>query len=484
MNSLYVLRRPTQRPRAGFAVVLFLLAVGVAASAQAGVVFTSLHTFSGTDDGANPYGALVQGGDGYLYGTTYRGGTNDSGTVFKITTNGVLTGLYSFNGTNDGGTPEAALVQGGDGYFYGTSPGELNDSFSQYGSVFKITTNGVLDTLYSFEDGIDGYDPQGGLTLDSDGNFYGTTSGTIFNITTNGALTTLPSGLGNGFNPQGPLALGNDGNFYGTTYQGGDGYTPNPEFNTAYGTVFKRITNTNGLVGKPIVTYTFPGFDGGGYPADGLIQAGDGCFYGTTSGGYGAKHAFAGDGTVFKITTNLALTTLHVFTGALDGAYPRSGLVQGEDGNFYGTTSEGGVNYSGTIFKINSDGSEFTTLYSFSSTSINSVGFSTNSDGALPRASLILVGNTLYGTATYGGIYGDGTVFSLTLPGPQLNITPSGAGVVLSWPTNTILALQFTLNLGPAAIWNTNSTPPVIVNGQNVVTDLIAGSQMFYRLSR
>jgi uncharacterized repeat protein (TIGR03803 family) len=95
---------------------------------------------------------------------------------------------------------------------------------------------------------------------------------------------------------------------------------------------------------------------------------------------------------------------------------------------------------------------------------------------------LILVGNTLYGTASGGGTYGHGTVFSLTLPGPQLNIAPSGASVVLSWPTNSALTLESTLNLGPAAVWNPVSTLPVIVNGQNIVTNSMTGLQMFYRL--
>ena len=99
------------------------------------------------NDGANPVAGLVQGSDGYFYGTTSDGGTNDSGTVFKISTNGALTSLYSFTGGNDGASPHAALVQGSDGYFYGTtSAGGTNDS----GTVFKISTNGALTTLYSF----------------------------------------------------------------------------------------------------------------------------------------------------------------------------------------------------------------------------------------------------------------------------------------------------------------------------------------------
>ena len=237
---------------------------------------TSLYSFTGGNDGADPDAGLVQGSDGNFYGTTYDGGTNGGyGTVFKISTNGALTSLYSFTGGNDGADPNAGLVQGSDGNFYGTTySGGTNDS----GTVFKISTNGALTSLYSFTDGNDGAYPYAGLVQGSDGNFYGTTDG------------------------------------------GGT--------NGGYGTVFKISTN-----GALTSLYSFTGGNDGAYPEAGLVQGSDGNFYGTTMRRYGYGH-----GTVFKISTNGALTSLYSFTGGNDGASPQAGLVQGSDGNFYGTT--------------------------------------------------------------------------------------------------------------------------------------------------
>ena len=176
--------------------------------AQAGVVLTTLHSFQLFTNGANPYAGLVHGSDGNFYGTTYNGGTNgDNGTVFKISTNGALTSLYSLTGGNDGAYPEGELVQGSDGYFYGTTFG------GGWGTVFKISTNGALTSLYSFTGGNDGADPTAGLVQGSDGNFYGTTDTAVrlpvmavmapcSKSAPNGVLTTLHSFIG-----------GNDGAF-------------------------------------------------------------------------------------------------------------------------------------------------------------------------------------------------------------------------------------------------------------------------------
>jgi uncharacterized repeat protein (TIGR03803 family) len=172
--------------------------------AQAGVVFTTLYSFPTIAGDGGGLSALVQGTDGNFYGTSFYGGENRNGTVFKIGTKGVLTRLHSFTGTNDGLNPQAGLVQGSDGYFYGTTyEGGTNSGF---GTVFKVSTNGVLTSLHSFGhndgDGIDGDGRQGGLVQGSDGSFYGTTSGggtnicgSVFKISTNGALTTLHSFL-------------------------------------------------------------------------------------------------------------------------------------------------------------------------------------------------------------------------------------------------------------------------------------------------
>jgi uncharacterized repeat protein (TIGR03803 family) len=190
--------------------------------------------------GKSPYAGLAQGSDGSLYGTTYQGGTNGYGTIFKVTTNGSFTSLYSFTGTNDGGYPYAGLIQGLDGSFYGTtSYGGTNG----YGTVFEFATNGTLTTLVSFGNTNGAY-PQAGLVLGSDGNLYGTTSaggaftnlsgvgyGTVFMMGTNGTLTTVISfDRTNGAAPQAGLIQGADSNFYGTTTQGGT---------NGYGTIFQ-----------------------------------------------------------------------------------------------------------------------------------------------------------------------------------------------------------------------------------------------------
>jgi uncharacterized repeat protein (TIGR03803 family) len=185
----------------------------------------TLYSFSGGSDGAMPLAGLVQGSDGNFYGTT-------DNTVFKISTNGLLTTLDSFSDPGSPVFPAGALVQASDGNFYGTTQyGGTND----WGSVFQITVTGSLNTLYSFS-GYDGSVPQAGLVQGSDGFLYGTTTaggsgsagvdgvGTVFKVTTNGVLTTLYSFGGNdGAVPEAGLVLGSDGSFYGTTYGGGQG---------------------------------------------------------------------------------------------------------------------------------------------------------------------------------------------------------------------------------------------------------------------
>jgi uncharacterized repeat protein (TIGR03803 family) len=187
---------------------------------------SNLYSFTGGADGGSPEARLVQGVDGSLYGTTSEGGTNSSGTVFKITTNGIFTPLYSFLGGSDGGFPYAGVIQATDGNLYGTTAG---DGQFGNGTVFKITTNGMLTPLHSFAGGSDGSFPSAGLIQASDGNLYGTTAyggtyddGTVFQITTNGALMTLISFNGtNGANPQAVLVEGTDDNLYGVTQNGG-----------------------------------------------------------------------------------------------------------------------------------------------------------------------------------------------------------------------------------------------------------------------
>jgi|SRR5580704_768307 uncharacterized repeat protein (TIGR03803 family) len=264
----------------------------------------------------------------------------------------------------------------------------------------------TFTSLASF-DGFDGSSPWAGVVQGADGNFYGTTSGggnggSIFKITATGTLTYVYkfcNRCSEGDAPYAGLVLATDGNFYGTTMLGG-GYTT--------GTVFK-ITPADTLT----TLHRFRLRTGGMNPQAALVQATDGNFYGTTVGGgsYGA-------GTVFKITPAGKLTTLYSFCSQAncpDGYQVYAGLVQGRDGNFYGTTWAGGNNYCyggcGTIFKITPTGT-LTTLYRF----CTQTGCS---DGAFVAAGLVQAtdGNFYGTTAAYGGPSGGGTVFKITSGG-------------------------------------------------------------------
>jgi uncharacterized repeat protein (TIGR03803 family) len=453
-------------------------ATAIALPAQ---TFTTLYSFDGTD-GGGPVAALVQGTDGNLYGTTRDGGANGNyGTVFKITLEGVLTTLYSFCSQSlcaDGSYPEAGLIQGTDGNFYGTtSGGGANDR----GTVFEMTLGGTLTTLYSFcsrENCLDGVGPTGALVQDSDGNLYGTTSqggggnpdcpkecGTVFKISPTGTFGTLHNfNLADGSMPLGGLIEGTDGDLYGTTSEGGGGYCMNQfdgHFKGGCGTVFKISAN-----GTLTTLYDFCSVvvgrsylcKDGATPYAGLIQAADGTFYGTTTagGGVGANRAcgITGCGTVFRITASGTLTTLLDFD-ILDGYFPEAALVQATDGNFYGTTERGGVNTAcgggsygcGTAFKITPSGA-LTTLYSFCPQT-------SCADGEEPQAGLVQDTNgQFYGTTTGGGANGDGTVFSLSVGlGRFVESQPTSGNVgaaVNILGTNLTTATSVTFNGTPA----------------------------------
>jgi uncharacterized repeat protein (TIGR03803 family) len=267
-------------------------------------------------------------------------GGGGSGAVFKVTTNGTLTTLYSFSGGNDGGWPRAGLTLGNDGNFYGTTS---QSGSNGKGTVFGMTPDGALTTLVSFA-GFNGENPYAGLALGNDGNFYGTTAGggsmnggTVFKLTTNGTLTTLVAFNGNsGSGPRAGLILGNDGSFYGTTY----------------GTVFK--VTTNGML-TTLVVFSGPYYSGGSRPSA-VTLGSDGNLYGTTEIGGIVNSLYPnGMGTVFRVTTNGVLSTLVAFNfpaNPSDGAEPHAGLTQGNDGNLYGTTSGGGSDNSGTVFSL------------------------------------------------------------------------------------------------------------------------------------
>lgn len=381
---------------------VFLLCL--AAPAMAAQTFITLYNFDmpGPD---NSEAALVQGFNGELYGSTVYGGRAGDGTIFEMTTSGTLRGLHSFNGA-DGASPWSALVLGNDGNYYGTTNygGASTDCSGGCGTVFKVTPTGVVTQLYSFcslSGCVDGVNPQGGMTLGNDGNFYGTTllggaqgSGTFFRITPAGILTTLysfGSVSGDGLYPYGSPIQASDGNFYGSLYFGGPV--------SGWGTIY-RITPG----GTETDIYDFCSqkdcLDGKN-PVGGLMEGSDGNLYGTTTGGGGSD-----TGVVFKITLGGTYTTLHGFhTG--EGSGPLDRLTQGSNGLLYGTTSEGGNNgcNCGTVFSIPMTGGDVKTLHSFDTT-----------DGATPVGALVQDTNgTFYGTTGAGGSAGQGTIFSLAV---------------------------------------------------------------------
>ncbi|MGC3959555.1 MAG: hypothetical protein QM813_16895 [Verrucomicrobiota bacterium] len=294
---------------------------------------STLTSFSGStgtgNKGAKPYAGVLVGNDGFLYGTTHQGGVNGFpvgyGTIFKVSFEGVSTTLFSFNGAN-GAQPYAGLSFGGDGQLYGTT---LVGGASNLGTLFRINTNGMLTTLLSFA-GDNGAKPSGRLKLAADCAFYGTTQqggsnnlGTIFRLTTNGEFSSLFSfGGTNGSTPFGEVTVGADGHLYGTTLTGGA---------SNLGTIFRFTTNS---VFTPLCS--FVGTNGAS-PRGGLALDPSGMLYGTTFDG-GANNA----GTIFRITTNGALTTLRSLDGGKDGANPSATLLLGLDGTYYGTTILGG----------------------------------------------------------------------------------------------------------------------------------------------
>ena len=354
---------------------LFSLTMAIASPAQ---TFTTITVFNDTTNSAQPNGPLVQGLDGNLYGTTVgqntsiAGGYQDRGTVFKITPKGTLTTVYTFcsqTACADGGNPLAGLLLGTDGNFYGTTSFGTN---RQHGAIFKITPQGALTVLYRLclraacADGINVLTP---LIQGADGNLYGAASaggigncfagcGSIFKLYPSGTLAVLhkfcETDCADGAGPNGVIQA-TDGNLYGTSGANG-GYTP------VYGTVF-RITTTGTLT----ILHSFcsqSNCSDGGSPKGGLVQGSDGDLYGTTQFRLGEP-----GGEVFKSTLGGGLTPIYDFcsqSNCDDGATPAGELIQGTDGNFYGTTPSGGTSFGGTLFRL-TPGGTLTVLHNFPS---------------------------------------------------------------------------------------------------------------------
>jgi uncharacterized repeat protein (TIGR03803 family) len=372
-----------------------------------------VYSFGAAPDGSNPVASLIEV-SGTLYGTTAGGGSYSCGTyyygcgtVFGVAKNGTEKVLYAFNGGSEGGSPLAGLVDV-NGTLYGTaSSGGTHD----YGTVYGVTPSGMEKVLRDFSGRRDGGVPTGSL-IDVSGKLYGTTrrggahevrsaKGTVFAITTGGTERVLHRFRGT---PDGEAPYANlvdvGGKLYGTTAFGGA---------HGDGTVFS-VTRR----GAEKVIYSFRGSPDGELPAGGLVDVG-GTLYGTTAaggaytscshGGCGSVVCTGGCGTVYSISPSGNEQVLHSFGSGADGIDPNGSLIAVK-GTIYGTTSEGGSDTCsfgcGTVFSIATSGAE-NVMYNFG----------TYPDGNTPRGGLLAVRGTLYGTTTFGGTYGNGTVFAL-----------------------------------------------------------------------
>jgi uncharacterized repeat protein (TIGR03803 family) len=395
-----------------------------------GKAYTNLYSFTATvgsfpnaatnSDGADPAPTLTISGN-TLYGTAAKGGSLGFGTVFAVNTDGsAFTNLHSFTSA-DGSQPIGLLLSSN--ILYGTT---RTGGKSGVGTVFKLNTDGTAFTnIYSFAGGNGGSHPQAGLMISG---------------------TTL----------------------YGTVFSQGSAAGSNPNNG---GTVFAINTDGTGFTNL----YNFTGGSDGGNPQAVLVLSGN-MLYGTATRGGSSNN-----GTVFAVTTNgTGFTNLYNFTGASDGSGPQGGLVL-SGSSLYGTSAQDSASSNGIVFAINTDGTGFVTLHDFSA--VGSPPNATNSDGAVPAAVLLLSGNLLYGTAFSGGNFGQGTMFSVKLLPPHLAISQFASKVILTWPNFAPgVTLQSATNLCSSTVWNTNSPAPVLVNGQNAVTNPISGPFQFYRL--
>ncbi len=361
------------------------------------------------------YEAIAQGRDGNLYSSTddqWEHGIN-GGTAFRITPAGTLTGLHYFS-VSDGQGPAGGLTLGTDGNYYGTNGA---GGLYSFGTIFKITAGGALTTLHNFT-GADGWESYAPPIEGFDGNFYGTTSlgsavdidyGSVYKITPSGAFTILHS-----FKSISTDVLPIDGGQpIGPLVQATDGYfygTALEGGTYGVGTIF-RISASGNF--KILFNFNFD-VPHGSYPFAPLIQGTDGNFYGVASNG-----GSAGGGVVFKMTPSGSLTVLHNFTGGSDGRNEVGGLVQATDGNFYGTNSEGGAAGWGVLFRITSTGA-FKVLHNFEWNT-----------GASPHVTLLQHTNgTLYSTTVVGGNNGQGTFYSFDVGlGPFVRFLPEARAV-------------------------------------------------------
>ena len=368
--------------------------------------FTTLHGFSHYADGFGPLAGLARGMDGRLYGTTYEGGANNSGTIFAIEPDGTsFVVLRNLSLHSRGDTPKTGITKGRDGRIYGgTGKGGAGNA----GTLFVMEADGTgLSTLHEFFKSLDGSSPCGGLLHGSDGRLYGTALaggmnnyGTVFAMEADGSgFTTLRhlAFTADGGNPQGGVIEGLDGRLYGTTYEGGP---------KGAGTAFAINRDGTGFT----VLRSMSLVEDGGLSSAGLLLGRDGRLYGMLErsalyGEAGALYAMESNGSGFSVLRRLVRES--------DGSSPRGGLMQGVDERLYGVANDGGAFGGGTVFAVSPDGTEFTVLKHLNRAL----------DGAHPDAKLVQGGDGLvYGTTTVGGEFDGGTVFAVAPDGTSFEI--------------------------------------------------------------
>lgn len=363
----------------------------------------AVYNFNSQNSSQNPQDvALAQGRDGEVYGTTF--GTNGYSSIFKVSTSRVFAEIFKFDLT-DGCCIGQGITLASDGNFYGVAPA---GGATGNGLLFKVSPTGSFADLYDFTGGTDGGLPFAPPIEASDGSLYGTTitsaggASTVYKyMPSSGSFSTIYQ-FSSG-NVGAPLIQASDGFLYGTTGNGGW---------RNCGTIFKIST-----AGILLQSYPFlcgaAGYEPSGGP---LLQASDGNFYGTTT--LGGLH---NGGTIFKMTPDFQVSILYTFMGksgtSRDGSTPAAGLVQATDGNLYGATFGGGNYGMGTLFQISTSGT-YKALYSFNGTAGKAV------QGTLMQHTSGL----LFGTAQEGGANNLGTVYKLNMGlGPFVTfVQPTG----------------------------------------------------------
>jgi len=291
--------------------------------------------------------------------------------------------LHDFAGApNDGDGSGAEVTLDSAGNIFGTTDwGGPYGTGNHFGTLFEVTPDGTESILHSFGASGDGTNPDGAVTIEANGNMIGTTTfggasnnGTIWQLTANGTYSILYSFCADQGNfIRGRLVQDGKGNFYGTALDGGA---------DSYGTVFKYDPAKN----KVAVLHSFNGTDGE-FPEHGVVRDRAGNLYGVTA--FGGPYD---EGTVYRIAKDGTFSTLYNFTGGSDGGFLYGGLAIDKDGNLYGSADSGGTPGSGTVFKLAPNGT-LTVLYNFTG----------GTDGAYPEGDMLLIGKTLYSTATGGG---------------------------------------------------------------------------------